>query len=132
MRDEYKVKEIEKMLGHETDESVHYGARLSHWYGDTNVLTIDAGGLRVLKEYYSAHDTNLDGPDEPATLNEECNEDGQHWAANFVVTCKLCVSAKDEKEALGLFQKQKGELMAAIQAKAPNALTWGPINIQSC
>ena len=44
--DEYKVKQLRKMLLHEPSENKeHYGARLSHWYGDTNTLTIDAGGL---------------------------------------------------------------------------------------
>lgn len=59
--DAYKVKELQKMLKHETSKSdEHYGARLSHWYGDTNVLTIDAGGLQALIRYYSEHDTILD------------------------------------------------------------------------
>lgn len=26
----------------------HYWARSSHWYGDMNALTIDAGGLKAL------------------------------------------------------------------------------------
>ena len=47
--DSYKVNELQKMLAHETSDSEeHYGARLSHWYGDTNHLTIDAGGIRAL------------------------------------------------------------------------------------
>lgn len=37
------------------------GARLSHWYGDSKILTIDAGGLRALIRHYSKHDTDLDG-----------------------------------------------------------------------
>lgn len=58
--DGYKVKQLEKMLAHETSEDEeHYGARLSHWCGDAMVLTIDAGGLRALIKYYSEHDTNL-------------------------------------------------------------------------
>lgn len=59
--DEYKVKQLKKMLAHETGEGEHYGARLTHWFGDTNVLTIDAGGLRALIEYYSHNNTNLEG-----------------------------------------------------------------------
>lgn len=60
--DEYKVKQLKKMLEHETSESEeHYGARLSHWYGDTNALTIDAGGLKALIRHYSKHDTDLEG-----------------------------------------------------------------------
>lgn len=52
------------MLEHETSKSEeHYGARLSHWWGDTNTLTIDAGGLKALIEYYSKHDTDLEGTD---------------------------------------------------------------------
>jgi hypothetical protein len=62
--DEYKVKQLKKMLEHETSKSEeHYGARLSHWWGDTNTLTIDAGGLEALIEYYSKHDTDLEGKD---------------------------------------------------------------------
>ena len=58
--DPYKVKQLQKMLAHETSETEeHYGAHLSHWWGDTKELTIDAGGLRVLIDYYSTHDTNL-------------------------------------------------------------------------
>ena len=59
--DSYKVQQLEKMLAHETSKTEeHYGARLTHWYGDTKALTIDAGGLRALIRYYSKHDTNLD------------------------------------------------------------------------
>ena len=58
--DEYKVKQLEIMLAHETSETdTHYGARLSHWWGDAKDLTIDAGGLRALIKYYSEHDTQL-------------------------------------------------------------------------
>lgn len=58
--DPYKVEQLGKMLEHETasgDE--HYGSKLSHWYGNTKTLTIDAGGLRALKEYYENHRTEL-------------------------------------------------------------------------
>lgn len=59
--DSYKVQQLEKMLAHETSKTEeHYGARLTHWYGDTKALTIDAGGLRALIRHYSKHDTNLD------------------------------------------------------------------------
>ena len=46
--DEYKVKQLRQMLAHETDSGEHFGAWLSHWYGDTRTLTIDVGGLKVL------------------------------------------------------------------------------------
>lgn len=60
MGDAYKVQHLKKMLAHETSKTeVHYGATLTHWYGDTNTLTIDAGGLRALIRYYQKHDTNL-------------------------------------------------------------------------
>lgn len=63
--DEYKVKQLRQMLAHETSESEkHYGASLSHWYGDAKVLTIDAGGLKALIRYYETHDTNLGGTDD--------------------------------------------------------------------
>lgn len=63
--DEYKVKQLRQMLAHETAEGKeHYGARLSHWYGDTRTLTIDAGGLKALIEHYSHHDTDLEGTDD--------------------------------------------------------------------
>ena len=62
MGDPYKVEWLKKMLEHETSKTEeHYGARLSHWYGDSKILTIDAGGLRALIRHYSKHDTNLDG-----------------------------------------------------------------------
>lgn len=54
--DAYKVDQLKRMLAHEarfTEE--HYGAKLSHWYGDAKTLTIDAGGLRALIDYYSNH-----------------------------------------------------------------------------
>lgn len=61
--DDYKVKELQKMLAHETSvNEEHYGARLSHWWGDANVLTIDAGGIRALIRYYSENDTDLSSP----------------------------------------------------------------------
>lgn len=66
--DEYKVKELLAMLKHETAEGeTHYGARLKHSGTDTNVLTIDAGGLRALISYYATHDTDLEnaGENEP-------------------------------------------------------------------
>lgn len=62
--DDYKVKQLRKMLAHETGDGEHYGARLSHWYGDARVLTIDAGGLKALIEHYSHHDTDLEGTDD--------------------------------------------------------------------
>jgi len=62
MGDSYKVKQLEKMLAHETSKTEeHYGAHLSHWYGDSKELIIDAGGLKALIRHYSKHDTNLDG-----------------------------------------------------------------------
>lgn len=61
--DDYKVKQLRQMLSHETGNEEHYGARLSHWYGDTRTLTIDAGGLKALIEYYSHNDTDLEGTD---------------------------------------------------------------------
>lgn len=60
--DDYKVQMLETMLMHETSEhEVHYGAHLSHWYGDTKNLSIDAGGLQALLEYYRHHKTDMDG-----------------------------------------------------------------------
>lgn len=58
--DPYKVKELQKMLQHETaHDETHYGARLTHWCSEAKALTIDAGGLQALINYYSTHDTNL-------------------------------------------------------------------------
>ena len=62
--DKYKVKQLRQMLAHETSENEeHYGARLSHWYGDTNTLTIDTGGLKALIRYYETHNTDLEVTD---------------------------------------------------------------------
>ena len=48
------------MLLHETSKTEeHYGAHLTHWFGDTKPLTIDAGGISALIVYYSDHDTEL-------------------------------------------------------------------------
>lgn len=59
--DPYKVKHLKKMLEHEESQTEeHYGAHLTHWYGDANPLTIDAGGLRALIMYYQKHSTNLE------------------------------------------------------------------------
>lgn len=58
--DSYKVEQLKKMLAHETSPNdTHYGAHLSHWWGDAKDLTIDAGGLRALIDYYSTHITDL-------------------------------------------------------------------------
>ena len=60
----YKVKQLRQMLAHETSENEeHYGARLSHLYGDTNTLTIDAGGLKALIRYYETVKTVLEVTD---------------------------------------------------------------------
>ena len=60
--DAVEKEELKKMLDHETNKQEdHYGARLSHWCGDTNSLTIDAGGLQALIRYYENHDTDLEG-----------------------------------------------------------------------
>lgn len=58
--DEYKVKNLQAMLMHETCESkTHYGAVLHHPELHTPHLTIDAGGLKALIAYYSEHNTDL-------------------------------------------------------------------------
>lgn len=62
--DDYKVKQLRQMLSHETGSGEHYGARLSHWYGDTRTLTIAAGGLKALIRYYETHNSNLEGTDD--------------------------------------------------------------------
>ena len=70
--DDYKVKQLQKMLAHETSASeTHYGANLSHWYGDANALTIDAGGLSALIRHYQEHDTDLDAPVQPLLMPKE-------------------------------------------------------------
>ena len=56
--DSYKIEQIKKMLAHETGKGEeHYGAHLTHWYGDTKPLTIDAGGLKALLRYYQKRGT---------------------------------------------------------------------------
>lgn len=66
--DLYKVKQLLKMLSHETSQTeAHYGARLHHDAGDTKVLTIDAGGLRALIAHYATNRTDLE--------NYDCGED---------------------------------------------------------
>lgn len=63
--DPYKVEELLKMLKYETQEGeIHYGARLNHDYSHTNVLTIDAGGLRALISHYATHRTDLENGEE--------------------------------------------------------------------
>ena len=63
--DPYKVEQLTKMLAHETSQTEeHYGARLRHDGGDTNVLTIDAGGLRALISHYATHTTDLENKGE--------------------------------------------------------------------
>lgn len=73
--DAWKVQWLQEMLEHEiAKDEEHYGAHLSHWHKGTHPLTIDAGGLRALIEYYSQHNTNLDydpGAEENKTWYEE-------------------------------------------------------------
>lgn len=58
--DPYKVEQLGKMLQHEeAPDANHYGARLSHWYGDSKTLTIDAGGLRALIDHYQKNRTQM-------------------------------------------------------------------------
>jgi len=49
--EEYKVKQLELMLSHEEGED-GYGAHLTHWYGDSKPIQLDAGALKVLIKYY--------------------------------------------------------------------------------
>ena len=63
--DPYKVRELLKMLKHETQEgTAHYGARLHHEQSGAKVLTIDAGGLRALISHYATHYTDLENGEE--------------------------------------------------------------------
>lgn len=60
--DEYKVKQLQKMLEEEEkDPEKAFGARLSHPIAGSTHLTIDAGGLRALIAYYQTHTTDLTG-----------------------------------------------------------------------
>lgn len=58
MSDSYKVKQLEAMLSHEIGNGLSdgYGAHLSHWYGDSKPIQIDAGALRLLIAYYSGEE----------------------------------------------------------------------------
>ena len=59
--DEYKVRMLKLMLACETTPGVrHYGANLQHASPDTKPLTIDAGGLRALIDYYGTHKAKFD------------------------------------------------------------------------
>lgn len=63
--DPYKTGELMKMLAYETQEGeTHYGARLHHEDSGAKVLTIDAGGLRVLISHYATHYTDLENGEE--------------------------------------------------------------------
>lgn len=58
--DSYKVGILKKMLEYEESKTwEHYGATLQHWHGNINPITIDAGGLRCLIDYYLIHETKL-------------------------------------------------------------------------
>lgn len=50
--DEYKVKQLKLMLSHEEGKDGGFGAHLTHWWGDSSPINLDAGALRVLIEYY--------------------------------------------------------------------------------
>lgn len=55
VKDEYKVKQLKAMLSHEEGSGydVGYGAHLSHWWGDSKPIQLDAGALKALIDYYS-------------------------------------------------------------------------------
>jgi hypothetical protein len=56
----YMVDQLLKMWKHETDQTKeHHGAKLHHDSSGTDVLTIDAGGLGALIEYYVTHKSNI-------------------------------------------------------------------------
>lgn len=58
--DTYKVEELQKMYDYEINpDHDHYGANLRHYAPGMKPLTIDAGGLKALMEYYKFHKTNL-------------------------------------------------------------------------
>lgn len=70
--DAYKVKQLELMLAHEESRTEeHYGAHLQHWYGDAKPIQIDAGGLRALIDYYSAHTIDKTIEKRLASMKEE-------------------------------------------------------------
>lgn len=54
----YKIKQLETMLSHEIGNGPNdgYGARLSHWFGDSKEITLDAGAIRALIEYYKGQE----------------------------------------------------------------------------
>lgn len=92
--DAYKVRRLQEMLEHEiAKDEEHYGAHLSHWYEGTHPLTIDAGGLRALIEYYSNHNTDLDydpGEEKDVVWYKEswCDQDILEAAENLRLDLK--------------------------------------------
>ena len=51
---EYKVRQLLIMLSHEIGDGENdgYGANLTHWYGDSKPIRLDAGALKALIDYY--------------------------------------------------------------------------------
>lgn len=108
--DEYKVKQLLRMLVHETGEAEHYGARLSHHEAGTKVLTIDAGGLRALLSYYSQNDDRAETSISP--INTERRDD-------FLVTAGIRAGHMEAQNIIELPGDVEGEHRAAIEiAKA--------------
>lgn len=70
--DAYKVAQLRLMLAHEESQTEeHYGANLKHWHGDSKPIQIDAGGLRVLIDYYGAHTLDKTIEKRLASMKEE-------------------------------------------------------------
>lgn len=108
--DEYKVKQLQLMLEQETGEGEHYGARLSHHAAGTKVLTIDAGGLRALINYYEKENN---------TMNETIRTDAEALRDDLLVTAGVRAGHMEAQNLIELPGDSEGEHTAAIEiAKA--------------
>ena len=59
-KDDYRAKQVGIMLSHETNPNeTHYSANLSHWYGDSKTINIEADALALLRKAYNGEYVEL-------------------------------------------------------------------------
>lgn len=92
----YKIQQLKIMLeceqGKYGKEGQGYGAHLSHWYGNSKAIQLDAGALEVLIKYYDELQCKCKYMD----IKQECIECGYRFVirvysnGNYEYLTKTC------------------------------------------
>lgn len=64
-KDSYREKQVRIMLAHETaPNSEHYSAKLSHWWGDSKTINIEADALALLADAFAGKYIEVNPPEQ--------------------------------------------------------------------